>query len=373
MMYAAMHHLPLFGAPRAITFLFRRTYMTSMHEQIATTTQAALGNQIAMCDAISKLAFHGIEKILAFNMSAAKDSLENVKSSSQQLFSMKKPGDLFAFSAEKPQPSIEKFIAFGRELALISTDMHNEVLQTMRVMNPLQAMGVDQLPSFSASFSATDFNLPNLSFLATFLKPSDDQSAVQTVVFKDLPRVSKADMTAPEKKQAAPKKAPAKTIVKAQAKPAAAPSAKPAAKVATKQTPKNEIKAVTKTPPKKVEKKTTTSQGKQLPLIAETPALPATPIKAKSAPKTIPNKPASVVAAKPVATPAKKASTAKSAVPAKKPTTPAVVKEAPVVAVQNGIVTASKVTPTASTTSATKPSFPTVVRKSPSTKVKSSD
>lgn len=355
--------------------------MTSMHEQIATTTQANLGNQIAMCDAISKLAFHGIEKILAFSMSAAKDSLENVKSSSQQLFSMKKPGDLFTFSAEKPQPSIEKFIAFGRELALISTDMHNEALQTLRVMSPLQAMDPANFPSFSASFSATDFNLPNFSFLTTLLKPNEAQSAAQTVVFKDLPREPKASTMAPEKQQAAPKKAPAKapvkTLIKAQVKSATALSEKPAAKIAAKSAPKIQVKTVTKTPSKKVEKKTTASQGKQLPLIVETPALPIAPVKAKSVPKTIPSKPAPVVAAKPVATPVKKASTAKPTAPAKKPTTPAAAKEAPVIAVQNGIVTASKVAPTiastTSTKSAAKPSFPTVVRKSPGTKAKSND
>jgi phasin family protein len=352
--------------------------MTSMHEQIATTTQATLGNQIAMCDAISKLAFHGIEKILAFNMSAAKDSLENVKSSSQQLFSIKKPGDLFAFSAEKPQPSIEKFIAFGRELALISTDMHNEVLQTLRVMSPMQAMDPANFPSFSASFSATDFNLPHFSFLTTLLKPNEAQSTAQTVVFKDLPREPKRSATTLEKPKTAPKKelakTPVKTQVKAPAKPVASPSAKPAATVATKSTPKIQVKTVTKTPPKKGEKKTTTSQGKQLSLIVETPALPIAPVKARSAPKTSPSKPAPVVAAKLVATPVKKASTAKPTAPAKKITPLAAAKDAPVVAVQNGIVTASKAAPTiASTTpakSAAKPSFPTVLRKSPGTKVK---
>ena len=347
--------------------------MTSIHEQIATTTQATLGNQIAMCDAISKLAFHGIEKIVAFNMSAAKDSLDNVKNSSQQLFSMKKPGDLFAYSAEKPQPSIEKFIAFGRELALISTDMHNEVLQTMRLMSPLQTLESAHLPSFTASFSASDFQFPSFSFLTTLLKPSEDQSSVQTVVYKDIPRAPNANAMAPTKEKTAPKKAKTSTPVKS----ALAPSTKPAAKIAAKPTPKNQVKAITKTPPKPFEKKANAPQSKQLPLITETPTIPATRVKAKPATKASPSKATPVVTAKPTPAVVKKASNAKATAPSKKPTTPEVAKEAPVIAVQNGIVTASKATPAVAPTTppknSVKPSFPTVVRKSPTSKAKTTE
>lgn len=102
--------------------------MSSISEQISVVTKTALANPLAVINAFSKTAFGSMEKIVALNMHAVKQSLESSTAATRELFSANKPQELIALSTAQAQPQIAQIVAYGRELAQISTQTRNEFL-----------------------------------------------------------------------------------------------------------------------------------------------------------------------------------------------------------------------------------------------------
>ncbi|MES2048925.1 MAG: phasin family protein, partial [Pseudomonadota bacterium] len=105
--------------------------MSSISEQISAVTKTTLANPLAVINAFSKTAFGSIEKIIALNMHAVKQSLESSTTATRELLSANKPQELFALSTAQAQPNIAKIVAYGRELADISAQTRNEFLSSL--------------------------------------------------------------------------------------------------------------------------------------------------------------------------------------------------------------------------------------------------
>ena len=105
--------------------------MFSISEQISAVTKSTLANPFAIFNALSKSAIGGIEKIIALNINTAKQSFESSTTAARSLFSTTQAQELFSLQTIKAQPQIEKFVAYGRELAEISSQTGNEILLSL--------------------------------------------------------------------------------------------------------------------------------------------------------------------------------------------------------------------------------------------------
>ena len=100
--------------------------MFSVPEQFSAATKANFEAQLAMLTALSSKAFEGVEKFVDLNMTAVKASLEESSNASKQLLSAKDPQEFFSMTAAQAQPSAEKAIAYGRQLAAIAAGTQAE-------------------------------------------------------------------------------------------------------------------------------------------------------------------------------------------------------------------------------------------------------
>jgi phasin family protein len=105
--------------------------MFSISEQISAVAKTTLTNPMAVINALSKSTLVSLEKIIALNMNMVKQSLENSTTVRLELFSADKPQELFALSKVHAQPQIEKMVAYGRELADISTQTRHAFLASL--------------------------------------------------------------------------------------------------------------------------------------------------------------------------------------------------------------------------------------------------
>ncbi len=111
--------------------------MSSISEQISAVAQTTLTNPLAVINALSRTAFGSIEKIIALNLHTVKQSLESSTTATRELFAASKPQELFSFSTVHAQPHIEKIVAYGRELADISTQTRSEFLSNLSLSDVL--------------------------------------------------------------------------------------------------------------------------------------------------------------------------------------------------------------------------------------------
>lgn len=102
--------------------------MSSISKQIS-AVQTAMTSPLAVINSLSKTVFGSLEKIMALNISTAKQSLENSSAATRQLFSVSKPEELLTLSKAQSYPHIEKMTAYARELADISTHARSEFLK----------------------------------------------------------------------------------------------------------------------------------------------------------------------------------------------------------------------------------------------------
>lgn len=103
--------------------------MSSISKQISAAAQTALTSPLAVINSLSKTVFGSLEKIMALNISTAKQSLENSSAATRQLFSVSKPEELLTLSKAQSYPHIEKMTAYARELTDISTHARSEFLK----------------------------------------------------------------------------------------------------------------------------------------------------------------------------------------------------------------------------------------------------
>ncbi|TFW30486.1 TIGR01841 family phasin [Massilia horti] len=94
--------------------------MFAIPEQFSNATKANLESQFATLSSLTSKTFEGLEKLVDLNISAAKATLEDASNNARQLLSAKDAHEFFSLSAAQAQPTAEKALSYGRQLASIA-------------------------------------------------------------------------------------------------------------------------------------------------------------------------------------------------------------------------------------------------------------
>ncbi|MES2150347.1 MAG: phasin family protein [Pseudomonadota bacterium] len=100
--------------------------MFAIPEQFSNATKANFESQFAIFSSLTSKAFEGMEKLIELNITAAKASLEETSIATKQLLSAKDPQEFFTLSAAQAQPTAEKAVSYGRQLASIAAGTQAE-------------------------------------------------------------------------------------------------------------------------------------------------------------------------------------------------------------------------------------------------------
>lgn len=101
--------------------------MSSIQEQFLDAAKTHFETQLAMINSLTAKAFGEAEKVIALNVNAAKASFEDTAATSKQLIAAKDLQAFLAITAAQSQPSAEKALAYGRELASLTSGSHKEI------------------------------------------------------------------------------------------------------------------------------------------------------------------------------------------------------------------------------------------------------
>jgi len=97
--------------------------MFKMPEQFTTTNKA---NTEALLN-LANTAFAGMERLAALNLNAARELMEGNVASLQSLASVKDVQSFMALNANQAKPSLEKAVAYSRDVYEIFTEIQGEV------------------------------------------------------------------------------------------------------------------------------------------------------------------------------------------------------------------------------------------------------
>ena len=104
--------------------------MPTIIEQISATAKTNHEARVALFTALTRSAFDGMSKLIALNLEVTKASLAEFTVATQQLKSAKGPQELFALTATSAQPTIDKALAYGRQVASITSATQAEFSKT---------------------------------------------------------------------------------------------------------------------------------------------------------------------------------------------------------------------------------------------------
>lgn len=94
--------------------------MFAIPEQFSNATKANFESHFALVSSLTSKTFEGMEKLVDLNISAAKATLEESSATARQLLQAKDPQEFFSLSAAQAQPTAEKALSYGRQLASIA-------------------------------------------------------------------------------------------------------------------------------------------------------------------------------------------------------------------------------------------------------------
>ncbi len=100
--------------------------MFAIPEQFSNATKANFESQFAIFSSLTAKAFEGVEKLVELNLTAAKASLEESSIATRQLLAAKDPQEFFSLSAAQAQPTAEKAMSYGRQVAAIAAGTQAE-------------------------------------------------------------------------------------------------------------------------------------------------------------------------------------------------------------------------------------------------------
>lgn len=101
--------------------------MFAIPEQFSAATKTNFEAFFAAYSDLTNKAFEGVGKIVDLNLSVARASMEESAAATKQLLSAKDPQEFFSLSAAQAQPSAEKALAYGRQLASIASSTQAEL------------------------------------------------------------------------------------------------------------------------------------------------------------------------------------------------------------------------------------------------------
>ncbi|WP_423680097.1 TIGR01841 family phasin [Undibacterium sp. WLHG33] len=109
--------------------------MALIQTQISVVAQEQLSKQLELLQSFSDTAFQGLEKMIALNFATIRDAVDKVTASSRQVLSSNGPQELFALAQTQRQPQIDSLLAYGKELATISSDTREAFLHLANADN----------------------------------------------------------------------------------------------------------------------------------------------------------------------------------------------------------------------------------------------
>ncbi len=100
--------------------------MFAIPEQFSNATKANFESQFAIFSSLTAKAFESVEKLVELNLTAAKASLEESAITTRQLLAAKDPQEFFSLTAAQAQPTAEKALSYGRQVAAIAAGTQAE-------------------------------------------------------------------------------------------------------------------------------------------------------------------------------------------------------------------------------------------------------
>jgi phasin family protein len=263
--------------------------MSSIPEQIAVAAQTRLEIQLAVINALSNLAFGGIEKIIALNFNAVKKTLESSTAATQQLMSAQGPQDFLSLSTERNGPRLEEILSYSRELASISGNAREEFLQAVSTLGAFDLVGPN-----AVSVPVTTAAAPKVKIALKATTEGKTKSTVTTATAAIIPVTAK-----PSAKPVA--KVPANDNTQLSLLSASDKKAAPVARTAAKKaTTKATVKAIQPAEVKQIEVKSTKAKpaptaveaATKKPVIESAPKqdLPISKVEAKPEVEAVPEK-----------------------------------------------------------------------------------
>lgn len=272
--------------------------MALIQTQISVVAQEQLSKQLELLQSFSNTAFQGLEKMIALNFATIKDTVDKVTANSRQALSSSGPQELFALAQTQRQPQIDSLLAYGKELASISSETREAFLHLANAgkgnLISVQITDTKSLPIVvEKSLNASPVNKK----AASPIKVKSSTSAKQISLLPEDVKVSavkvsagkkSASQVAPSSKKNTPPASKAKPAIKAEIKASSAPAiaATPAktAVATTKATaPKTAKKTVTTKAIKAQAEATSANAVTEMQNASLTAAVPATPAPIKEA------------------------------------------------------------------------------------------
>lgn len=181
--------------------------MSSITEQFSAAAKSQLEAQFQIFNTIAGTAVASAEKIIALNLSAGRASIEQSSAAVAKLLS--EPQAFFSRGAAEP-PSLDKLLAYGRELAAIAAAAQSELIKSTQ-------SGMQQVTRVTELAAAPATLAPTSTLAAAVSAAVNPVSAAAPAI------VAKAE-TPPANEPIASPPAPPKAVkAPAKPKPAAAP------------------------------------------------------------------------------------------------------------------------------------------------------
>lgn len=105
--------------------------MFPIPEQLSQAAKSQLETQLNILNSFASKAFEGAQKVIALNVSTARASVEQGSDAVQQLLGARDTSEFISLSAAQA-PSLDKVLAYGRELFSIASQTQAELLQTAK-------------------------------------------------------------------------------------------------------------------------------------------------------------------------------------------------------------------------------------------------
>src|ERR1035437_10361295 len=91
--------------------------MFAISEQFSGASKANFDAQVSMLAALGNKAVEGVEQLVDLNISVARSSLADSAAKTRQLLSANSPLDVLSLATADAQPTAQKAIVYGRDLA----------------------------------------------------------------------------------------------------------------------------------------------------------------------------------------------------------------------------------------------------------------
>lgn len=107
--------------------------MFTIPEQFSTASKSSIEAQLALLSNLSNKTFESVEQIIDLNLNVVRKSLEESSLAAKQLLAAKDVQEFLTLVAAQAQPNAEKALAYGRNVASITSGVQAEFSKAAEV------------------------------------------------------------------------------------------------------------------------------------------------------------------------------------------------------------------------------------------------